>query len=749
MATLVSGSIDRILKDELNFHPILQITNVKGLTAAGNAVVQRYRLILSDGTKTISAMLATSKNDLVLSKQIGMNTLIRLDEFITNVLQAQKIVILMNCTPVGVGVPQAGSNSSPPGGAPVAAQPQPQHGQYGAQGGNGNGNAAYGAGAAPSAGGPYGQQQQQQQQQKYQQQQPAPNIYPSNGQPYQQQQQPAYGQGQGQGGGYGQQGGYGQGQGQGQGQGGYAQPQGMPHQHHQQQQAPMSYGQPPPQQQQSAGMYGQPSHTVPVQQQQGQGGQYGQPQGNNQGDGQYGRPVPTAGQYGGAYNSAPVVRDASSSDVCPISALNPYATKWTIKARVTVKTDIRKWANERGEGQLFSVDLLDDQKGELRATFFKDAVDKFYPLLEEGKAYFFSGGKVKIANAKFTKCDFEVTFDTNSVIRPCSDEESSSISSQVYNFTSIAYLPQQQDRTVVDVLGIVKHDSGPSDLTSKAGKDLTKRTLTLIDSSGHEIAATLWGEKAKSEVYGWQENPIIAIKGGKTSEFQGCSLNISDQFTVNPDIPEAHALHNWRMTNDWKGTGVSVTASNGFGVSAIEPLEKRMTMDAVKDQGFARSNGDKGGVATVQCAIMNVNQERDPFYEACPNCRKRVIPGMSGDYRCEKCQADVQAERRYILTCMLADHTGSQWVTLFNDECVELLGMTADELHGIRLNHGDDAYLAVIKKPLFTSWNCVIKSKLEMVQDEHKLNSTVGRLGRLNYVDENIMLINAIQKYDA
>lgn len=97
--------------------------------------------------------------------------------------------------------------------------------------------------------------------------------------------------------------------------------------------------------------------------------------------------------------------------------LNPYVNKWTIKARyaplsppspittpaepltpcllrptrVTAKSDIRRWNNAKGEGTLFSVDLLDEQGSEIRGTFFKELVDKFYTMLDTGRVFLFSG----------------------------------------------------------------------------------------------------------------------------------------------------------------------------------------------------------------------------------------------------------------------------------------------------------------------------------------------------------------------
>jgi replication factor A1 len=59
--------------------------------------------------------------------------------------------------------------------------------------------------------------------------------------------------------------------------------------------------------------------------------------------------------------------------------------RWTIKARITAKSELRRWSNAKGEGTLFSIDLLDNMGGEIKGTFFKDACDKFFPVLEEGK----------------------------------------------------------------------------------------------------------------------------------------------------------------------------------------------------------------------------------------------------------------------------------------------------------------------------------------------------------------------------
>lgn len=86
--------------------------------------------------------------------------------------------------------------------------------------------------------------------------------------------------------------------------------------------------------------------------------------------------------------------------------------------RVTGKGDKRSWSNARGEGSLFSCDLLDDKSTPIRATFFRDGVDKFFDVIQKGGTYYMSGGKLKAADKRFSsiKNDYEITFDGHATI---------------------------------------------------------------------------------------------------------------------------------------------------------------------------------------------------------------------------------------------------------------------------------------------------------------------------------------------
>ena len=81
--------------------------------------------------------------------------------------------------------------------------------------------------------------------------------------------------------------------------------------------------------------------------------------------------------------------------IVPIASLNAYQNRWTIKAKVSVRSDMRRWSNAKGEGKFFTVDLLDGQDGEIRAIAFNDQADQFYDLLEPGRVFTISKASLK------------------------------------------------------------------------------------------------------------------------------------------------------------------------------------------------------------------------------------------------------------------------------------------------------------------------------------------------------------------
>lgn len=53
------------------------------------------------------------------------------------------------------------------------------------------------------------------------------------------------------------------------------------------------------------------------------------------------------------------VQSALEDQYMPLKALNTFSSDWKIKARIVKKHDLRRWKNERGEGEILNIDLMD------------------------------------------------------------------------------------------------------------------------------------------------------------------------------------------------------------------------------------------------------------------------------------------------------------------------------------------------------------------------------------------------------
>merc|ERR1712232_272089 len=73
----------------------------------------------------------------------------------------------------------------------------------------------------------------------------------------------------------------------------------------------------------------------------------------------------------------------------------------------------------------------------------------------------------------------------------------------------------------VDLCGVVTKFSPSLSFTSRDGKELVKRDLTIADDSATTMDVALWGERAKMEDQVFEGNPVIGLKGVVVKEWNG------------------------------------------------------------------------------------------------------------------------------------------------------------------------------------------------------------------------------------
>ncbi|KAI5070171.1 hypothetical protein GOP47_0014514 [Adiantum capillus-veneris] len=687
--SLTPNAIVALNNGQMDSQPVVQVLDVRQI-GTGQSVQERYRLVLSDGHYVQQGMLATQLNEHIKSGQVLKGSIVKLVEYICNTVQQRKIIIVLNMEVVAsvseiIGDPKQVIMNDPP----------------------------TNSGSTASA----------EQQQKPSMQAPVPLSYP--------QQQPEVLSSMANANGFRP----GQGAGIHQVSGTYSKD------------GAAAFAQTGSFQGHVENSGGGPSHRAgglalptPV-----------------QASNTYGRPIgaPTSYQPSPMYsNRGPIAMNEAAARIVPIAALNPYQGRWTIKARVTSKGDIRRFNNAKGEGKVFSFDLLDAEGGEIRVTCFNNVADQFYEQLEVGGIYMISKGSLKPAQRNFNhlKNDWEIFLENSSIVERCFDEDGT-IPQQQFDFKPISEVGNLEGNAMVDVVGVVVSINPTTTIMRKNGTEVQKRTLHLRDASGCSVEVTMWGAFCNSEGQQLQEMcdsglfPILAVKGGRISDFGGKSIGTvsSSQLLINPNLPQALQTKAWFEQGGKSSVAQPISKEGGGGPR----LDMRKTVSQIKDEGLGRS--DKPDWIALRATISFI--KTDNFcYTACPlpvgdrQCNKKVVSNGDGTWRCDRCdKAVAECDYRYLLSVQVQDHTGITWITAFQDAGEEIMGVSAKDLFTWKENE-NPKFKESIQKLLFTQYVFKLKVKEEHYNDEMRVKCTAIKSERLDFAGESKVLIDAIRK---
>lgn len=468
---------------------------------------------------------------------------------------------------------------------------------------------------------------------------------------------------------------------------------------------------------------------------------------------------PRSGMNTGSDSTALLTKSESTQakrqNIFPIAALNPYQNRWTIKARVTSKSPLRSWNKPNSSGNLFNVDLIDSSGSQIRATLFNTVAESFFELLQVGNVYYVSQGQIKQCNPKFNNLghEYEVTLDKSSTIEPA-EADDAAIPKANNHFTPIKEIEGMPADATVDVIGVVISVGPLSDFTTKAGVSKPKRLITLKEDSCYSIDVTLWGQPAVD--FSCQEGTVVSFSRCRISDYGGRSLSvgISSTIDVSPDLKEAHAMQGWFRTGGANAhtTPLSKAFTGGAGAGGSSTACPVRTLSSIKEE--SASAGDQQIRFSTRATIVPIKHEKEPFYPACPKkgvaedpqrqCNKRLTQTSTG-WRCERC--DTTFDRpvyRYLLNFMVTDHSGSLWMTAFNESAEKIMGVDADTLYNYR---DGPTYEKVFREAAYKQFHFRGRGKSEVYQDESRLRCSVDSAIPTDYVAHSRTLISQIRSF--
>jgi replication factor A1 len=370
------------------------------------------------------------------------------------------------------------------------------------------------------------------------------------------------------------------------------------------------------------------------------------------------------------------------------------------QGRVIAKSDVRKFNSARGEGCFFTADTMDVDGATIRLKAFGDACNKFFDHVQVGSVYKFSRFRVNMANAKFNQgmsSQYEITLDPES--QADAQQNTTAIATiptkdlkKIDELNTIPIPPpaegQQRSELTVDTIGVVTKVTEASDFTSRAGKQMRSRTISISDSSLMTMDVKFFGDISDAYTTAQLDGAVVLLRGARLSEFNGRNLmmGFNGEMYHNPDIPQARELKAWyeQTGKNASFTATSKASAGGGDFRNPVPISSVLDVDVVNRLAMAGQGASEYATVRGYIHLQPLDGERKPWYDACnkpdTDC-KRKVNGAPGNYHCDTCNYGMATCRHiYILNVTVYDNTGSRWISAFGDDGETIIGQPAETL---------------------------------------------------------------------
>jgi replication factor A1 len=327
--------------------------------------------------------------------------------------------------------------------------------------------------------------------------------------------------------------------------------------------------------------------------------------------------------------SNPNVANITDDEFMSFKQLAPFAP-FTIKARVTQKADLKQFTKGTTINHVFSCELVDRDGNDISASFFGEAAEHYFNIIEENKVFMImNGGTVKMANPRFnrSKSEYQLVFERRDAsIMPA--EDTGDILRQKFDFTKLSEVQNKEVNSVIDVAVFIKEFTMATDVPLKNGNSKERRQVYVYDDSNLVMELTLWGEKATD--FSFKQEELILAKGLRVAEFGGkktlsngfSTKIISDLSLVSHDENIARLI-SWKK-NEFKEDALEAVSSSTAGDHAF--MKNLYTLDEAISES-QHITGDGKGFYDCRVYVQHIKSEGTLYYAACTNqgtCGKKA-----------------------------------------------------------------------------------------------------------------------------
>lgn len=210
-----------------------------------------------------------------------------------------------------------------------------------------------------------------------------------------------------------------------------------------------------------------------------------------------------------------------------------------ITGLVTFKSDIRQVSHGNRAWKLFNF-LIVNETGIFNVTAYHTDCERFFPLVQQNKAYVLGYQQARYADQRHTTSDFRITLNSGCYLR----EEPAEVSLPKFNFRSYATVKSLPHGQPIELIGAITSISEISSAQSGDGESkLTRREISIIDINRMRLTVAIFRESALQ--FAGRTGDVLIVRAVRAKTHGGIYVRPGDFVLVNPNIPEAREINNW------------------------------------------------------------------------------------------------------------------------------------------------------------------------------------------------------------
>ena len=465
-------------------------------------------------------------------------------------------------------------------------------------------------------------------------------------------------------------------------------------------------------------------------------------------------------------SKAPSTQRFEISPYQGIRFISPYRRRWEIKGRCSFKGNLDEFQsrNGKGKGVFFSFQLTDNT-GSIDVTAFGEVAESCFEEIKLNHVYVVGNGHLRVAHSKFNRSTsfYQMHLTEKSVVREVADD--GSIVAPKPKFVKIRDLLRTRANSFVDVLGVVEDISAVTQVYLRStGKEVMRRTITILDDSKASVSLCLWGKKVDMLKQGEEKSgKILMVRGARRGYYEGIQLTVGRQtaLTVNPTMDEATRLQTWYF-RETGNLGRPQFFRSFLHLTRLESSfnKDRLTLTMGKEK-FSTAAGATRQVCmmvsekrnlpsfTMRGMIAEIRQDIMMSYPSDPFTKKKVeevAPGMWYSASSNRNFPNDMVVWRYALWVKVVDETGSAWMCAFDEAAQVFLGYSAREMEKIKEKE-TKRWNRILSDACFEPLVIEVVAKSKTYRGEMDLHYVMNQVEFVNFATEGRFLLREIQDY--